>query len=230
MDGGVFKKSGIDAGVLGFVHDMKAPISLLRQLGLSLDLEMSDRERRETAREIVATSERALAQVEDLLKVARLDGAMFYTEPVSAISVAAEAAANSKSYFADGALRVKRLAPRGRLVAANRELLGSILGNFLTNAAKHSEEAEIFVKDSGGKTRIGTRDFGPGVSKAIFEAVNGGMKEPLMSATRPGSSGIGLYVAGRFAEFMGGRIGVIRHRDGASFYVELPLSRQMELL
>ena len=230
MDGGVFRKGGIDAGVLGFVHDMKAPISLVRQLGLSLNMEMSELERGEVAREIVATSERALQQVTDLLKVARLDGAMFEVEPVSVRGVVESAVRGAEGYFAssDGRVR-RRVSGKTRLVSANRELLGSVLGNFLTNAAKHSEEAEVSVREVGGRVRIAVRDFGPGVSEGVFRAVNAGVCEPFVVATRPGSSGIGLYVASRFAEFMNGRIGVVRHRDGAEFFVDLLPSSQMGL-
>jgi signal transduction histidine kinase len=230
MDGGVFRKGGIDAGVLGFVHDMKAPISLLRQLGLSLDMEMGDSERTEVAREIVATSERALNQITDLLKVARLDGAMFDMEPVSVRGVVEAAAREAEGYFGMDGVRVRRRSGgRAKLVSANRELLGSILGNFLTNAAKHSEGAEVSVRETGGRVRISVRDFGPGVPEKVFRVVNAGVCEPLMVATRPGSSGIGLYVASRFAEFMNGRIGVVRHRDGAEFFVDLLPSGQMGL-
>jgi signal transduction histidine kinase len=47
---------------------------------------------------------------------------------------------------------------------------------------------------------------------------------------RPESSGLGLYISGQFADAMQGTIGAVRHRDGATFYVELPASRQMNLL
>lgn len=48
--------------------------------------------------------------------------------------------------------------------------------------------------------------------------------------TRPESSGLGIYVASQFAQAMDGEIGLIRHRDGLTFYVELPLSRQLSWL
>ena len=34
----------------------------------------------------------------------------------------------------------------------------------------------------------------------------------------------------QFAKLMEGQIGLIRHRDGVTFFVELPLSGQMSLL
>ena len=48
--------------------------------------------------------------------------------------------------------------------------------------------------------------------------------------SRPQSSGLGLYVAGQFADLMHGRIGATRHKDGATFYVEIDASTQLSLL
>jgi len=53
---------------------------------------------------------------------------------------------------------------------------------------------------------------------------------PVAIHARPQSSGLGLYIAGQFADAMNGRIGVTRHRDGATFYVDLQASKQLSLL
>lgn len=54
-------------------HELKAPLSLVRQLALSLDFEEDMKGAREVGRQIVATSERALQQVNDLTRIARLE-------------------------------------------------------------------------------------------------------------------------------------------------------------
>ena len=46
---------------------------------------------------------------------------------------------------------------------------------------------------------------------------------------RPGSSGLGLYIASKFARFMNGDVSAIRHRDGTSFILKLPVSKQASL-
>jgi len=48
--------------------------------------------------------------------------------------------------------------------------------------------------------------------------------------SRPNSSGLGIFLASEFARTMHGQIGLTRHRDGVTFYVELPVSRQMSWL
>ena len=41
---------------------------------------------------------------------------------------------------------------------------------------------------------------------------------------------MGLYIAARFANYMNAKFGLVRHRDGTSFYVDLPVSEQMSLV
>ncbi len=80
MESEVFGASSSAAIV---AHELKGPLSLSRQLALSLELENSLADAREIGRQIAATSERALRQVEDLTRVARLDDALFEMEPVN---------------------------------------------------------------------------------------------------------------------------------------------------
>ena len=54
--------------------------------------------------------------------------------------------------------------------------------------------------------------------------------KPVRAASRPQSSGLGIFIAQNFAEAMGAKIGVIRHRDGNTFYVDLNKSEQLSLL
>lgn len=74
-------------------HELKAPLSLVRQLALSLEFEENMEGVREVGQQIVATSERAIRQVNDLTKIARLDDALFEMEPVNPRVICDEVAA-----------------------------------------------------------------------------------------------------------------------------------------
>ena len=74
---------GANSSAMIVAHELKGPLSLSRQLALSLDYEETLEGAREVGRQIVATSERALRQVEDLTRIARLEDAMFEMEPVN---------------------------------------------------------------------------------------------------------------------------------------------------
>ena len=57
----------------------------------------------------------------------------------------------------------------------------------------------------------------------------GWINKPVAMAMRSSSSGLGLYIASKFSRYMHAEVGAIRHRDGTSFFVELPVSRQASL-
>ena len=218
-------------GVLVVAHELKAPLTVLRQLALSLgEMSMQDEHIRA---EIVNVSERAMRQVNDLTKVSRLDEGLFEMEPVAVRAVCDDVIRELEYLFNQNhrELRVKYV-NRAKLVNANWELLYSVVYNFLLNAMHYAEEgrAELTVGDTKGKVKIMIRDFGPALPIGIWrEMKRGWVEQPVSIAMRPGSSGLGLYIASKFSKYMGATVGAVRHRDGASFYVELPISKQASL-
>jgi len=216
-------------------HELKAPLNLVRQLALSLDFEDDITEAREVGRQIVATSERAIRQVNDLTKVARLDEALFEMEPVNPRAVCDEVVGELWQLFEFNRreLRIKYRNKR-RLVVANTQLLHSVVYNFCLNAMNYGGEelpSEISVYDRASKIRIEVRDYGPAIPTKIWREIKDGfVNKPVATPMRPGSSGLGLYIASRFANYMGSEFGLIRHRDGTSFYVDLPVSGQLSFL
>lgn len=221
-------------GIFVAAHELKAPLALLRQLALSLD--PSDPLDVATSREqLIAVSERTLRTVSDLSKVARLEDGLFAMEPVAVRSVVDEVSLELASLFReyDKSLDV-RCSNRSRLVVANRDLLASILYNFCSNALKYSAAGSVsrlLVRDHQSRVRVSVRDFGPALPSRIYQAFNSSasLSEPVSIAPRPDSSGLGLFIASRFARFMHAQIGTVRHRDGVSFFIELPISHQASL-
>ena len=226
---------GANSSAIVVAHELKGPLSLSRQLALSLDYEDSLEGAREIGRQIVATSERALRQVEDLTRVARLEDAMFEMEPVNPRIVCDEVVSelwrmfrfNRRELLID--YRNKR-----KLVVANRQLLRSVVYNFCLNAMNYGGEelpSLVAIRDKGDKVRIDVRDYGPTVPTKVWREIKDGIvKKPVDIAMRPGSSGLGLYIAAKFANYMRGDFGLVRHRDGTSFYIDLPVSGQLSLV
>lgn len=216
-------------------HELKAPLSLVRQLALSLDFEEDMTGVREVGRQIVATSERALQQVNDLTRIARLEDALFEMEPVNPRVVCDEVVGELWRLFEFNRreLRIDYRNKR-RLVVANPQLLHSVVYNFCLNAMNYGGEelpSEITVIDRANKIRIAVRDYGPAVPTKIWREIKDGfVNKPVATPMRPGSSGLGLYIAAKFANYMGSDFGLIRHRDGTSFYIDLPVSGQLSFL
>ncbi len=216
-------------GILVAAHELKAPLAVLRQLALSFD-EM-DAPNEHIRSEMVSVSERAIKQVNDLAKIRRLSDGLFEMEPVAVRAVCDDVTRELSYLFRFNRRDLQiRYSNRAKLVTANRDLLHSVVYNFLLNAMHYSGEetkAELVVKDTGGKVKVEVRDFGPALPNDVWrEMKRGWIKKPTSIAMRPGSSGLGLYIASKFSKYMKADIGAVRHKDGTSFYVELPVSRQ----
>ena len=219
-------------GILVAAHELKAPLAVLRQLALNLP--GMDLEGEHMRSEMVSVSERALKQVNDLTKIRRLNDGLFEMEPVAVRAICDEVTRELQYLFDHNRRELwVKYSNRSRLVVANHELLHSVVYNFLLNAMHYSGDgtrAELVVKDRHDKVRIMIRDFGPALPTDVWKEMRRGfIKKPTSIAMRPGSSGLGLYIASRFSRYMNASVGAIRHRDGTSFYVELPISRQASL-
>lgn len=222
-------------GFLVAAHELKAPLCLLRQLALALDLAPTEAQRARLQAQIVEVSDRALRQVNDLLKISRLEDGLFETEPVSVRGVCESVLQELSPLFRYERRKLAfHYANKSRLAIANRDLLYSVIYNFCVNALRYSEsdsESRLTVSDSHGKIRVNVRDFGPALPMKVWRELNGGyLVAPTPIAMRPDSSGLGLYIASEFARHMHARLGATRHKDGTSFFVELPVSKQISLL
>ncbi len=219
-------------GILVAAHELKAPLAVIRQLAFSLD---GMDERGESIRDqMIKVSDRAIRQVNDLSKIKRLEDGLFEMEPVAVRAVCDDVVNELKYLFRSNnkTLTVK-YKNRERLVVANRELLRSVVYNFCVNAMHYSTtetNSELIVNEKRGKIMISIRDFGPSLPNDVWkEMKRGWVEKPLSIAMRPGSSGLGLYIASKFSRYMHANVGAVRHRDGTTFYVEMPVSRQASL-
>ncbi len=221
-------------GILVAAHELKAPLSVLRQLALSMDFDDKKSDLEHFRSEMISVSERAIKQVNDLTKISRLEDGLFEMEPVSIRAVCDDVTRELNYLFRYNQrdLFVK-YTNKSKLVTANRDLLHSIIYNFLLNAMHYSGKetrSELLVSNNKDKVKVLIRDFGPALPMDVWrELKRGWVEKPTSIAMRPGSSGRGLYIASKFARYMNAEIGAIRHRDGTSFFVELPVSMQARL-
>ncbi len=222
------------SGILVAAHDLKAPLALVRQLALSLELAPDEKSRLRLQNQLVEVSERALREVNDLAKVARLEDGLFATEPVSVRGVCDEVLREISPLFSyENRAITPHYTNKSRLAVANRELLHSVIYNFCVNALRYSDAettSQLKICEHKNKLRISVRDYGPALPSAVWQKLqSGALDQPTTLAMRPGSSGLGLYIASEFARHMHAKLGAVRHRDGASFFVDLPISQQAGL-
>lgn len=221
-------------------HELKSPLALVRQLSLMLEgdgVPLDDQKR--MLRQISLTSERALRLTSDLTRSVNLSDALFELEPINPQQLCKDIVCELTPLFEAHNRKVKLVSRRSSLLlVANRDLLRRIILNFSDNALNYAEddntsvEIKIKMRNSGKTIRLGVRDYGPALSNDLLKSLRSKLVNvsPTSIHARPQSSGLGLYIVSRFADAMNGKIGVIRHRDGATFYVDLQASRQLSLL
>lgn len=223
-------------------HELKAPLALMRQTALLLQSQLEHEHITSSdvmtqLQRITLTSERALRLTSDLTKAARLEDALFSLEPINPEELCKDIVAELTPLFA---AHGKTVTLSGRkhplLLVANRDLLRRILLGFNDNALHYSQPGtavsmQIKSFKKAGTIRIGVRDYGPALSADMWRKLQAKLHvAPQAIHARPESSGLGLFIASQFAEAMQGTIGATRHKDGATFYVELQASSQLSLL
>jgi signal transduction histidine kinase len=223
--------------VLAAAHELKAPLVLLRQLSLQLGSTSElNPEQRQLQQRLQLTAERALRLVENITRSSRLDDAMFALEPLQAHAVwhgvSAEIGPLAQQMNQKLTMRVPS---RPLLVVAHKELLPAILLGLCDNAIAHNPAGSpilLSVKRRGDAVVFSVRDQGPVIDAKIFRELEqrlGRAVQPL--GVRPGSSGLGLWIAGAFAKAMNSRLSVTRHRSGGmTFSLHVPISGQLSLL
>ncbi len=218
------------SGVAAAAHELKSPLSLMRQLALEIETQSDGDRLQQLARRIRLTSEYSLELASGVALAENLHQLSFDLGPVNAQQLCHDVAYTLQPLFREkGKQLVITDKTRLPLVVANPELLRRVVTQFAVNAMEYADDNSAVLVSSRLRkrehmVRIGVRDFGPHVDASIWHSGRRTVTR------RPMSSRLGLTIAEQFAHHMNAAIGIVRHRDGASFYVDVPISRQMSWL
>lgn len=205
------------------VHDLLAPLTVIRGLCATLGRDEAPVDRRRRL---------ALIDGEVMRLAAGLEGLAARAPRLAAperVCLAALAGAVVERHAVVAAQREVRLgvrAPRGRLEVEGRPAaLDRALENLVANALRHAGPGgEVAVVVSAGRSwgHVRVHDDGDGVAPAdrarIFRAGERG------SAPRGSGRGLGLAIARQIAEEHRGRLALEATTPGACFRLSLPLA------
>lgn len=218
-------------GAAVVAQELKRPLLELRQLAFGFDGNGNSDEK--IRAEMIAVADKAIRQVNDLAKIKKLTTGFYELKPVAVRALCDDVIAEISNLFGGKKCEMTvRYSNRSRLVMANSELLSSVVYNFLLDATHYTDEGmktELRVKEAHGKVEINVRDFGPALPFDVWQEVKGNLISPREIAMRPGSSALGLYIASKFSKYMNAEVGAVRHRDGVSFFVKIPVPRQLSM-
>jgi signal transduction histidine kinase len=218
-------------GVLS--HELRTPVTTI-YAGARVLQSRGDRLDRATREEILADvaaeCERLSRLVEDLLVLARAErgmdiavhGAALVQHRLRSLTAAMAADWPDRRFVCD----IPEHVP---LVTGDEGYIEQVLRNLLGNAAKygrHEVVARIAVRSDG--VEVSVLDDGPGIDPADLEGIFDLFFRASTARHLPGA-GIGLFVARRLVEAMGGRLWATnRPEGGAAFTFVLPLFAELD--
>jgi len=215
-------------------HDLRIPLRSLQQLAADLlehHGEKLDDEGRADGLRIVGAAARMERQIEDLLEYSRVSRSELVTEPVSLVLVVHELLGRLQRDPTFQRAHVVVQEPLG-WVMAHRLTLQQVILNVLTNAITFvapgtTPSVTISSKEkSNGTLRLCIQDNGIGITEADRERVFH-IFERLPAAERYPGLGVGLTVARRAVQRMGGAISIEEVPSGGSlFCIDLPRAEQ----
>jgi PAS domain S-box-containing protein len=214
-------------------HELRTPLNAI--LGFSQLLAMDDLspDQRDGVAHIVKAGRHLLTLINEVLDIARIEAGRLAVslEPVPLVEVVDECLdliqplANQRWIVLDG----RAVGAAGGYVLADRQRLKQVVLNLLSNAVKYNAERGRVtcrsVASAPGRLRLLVRDTGPGIPPDRFDRLFTPFDR--LGAEQQGTegTGLGLALAKRLVEAMGGCIGVdSAPGQGSTFWIDLALT------
>jgi protein-histidine pros-kinase len=184
---------------------------------------------------VQASGKHLLSLINDLLDVAKIESGKVEVQlaPVQLQPVIEEVAATLRLAASERGLDLElELPPAPVTVWSDRRTLQQILINLTNNAIKFTDRGQVTLRleslagDPAGAVGVSVVDTGVGISEQDQDKLFQAFSQVAQPADRPRveGSGLGLYLCGRLAELLGGRIEFeSRPGHGSRFTLVLPL-------
>lgn len=216
------------------VHEIKTPMTSLKGYGQLLQRKLATGNTEQTSYMLTrmdAQINKLTGLIENLRDVTRIESGTFqFIEDTFDFDKLVDETIEEIQLTTDRQT-ICRKGRTGQEIWGDRERVGQVIINFLTNAIKYAPDANtILVKTAvlGNEVIVSVRDFGPGIpedkQKKIFEPFY--RHEESAHRTIPGL-GLGLYIAAEIVKLQEGKIWVESEEgEGTTFSFSLPIDRK----
>ncbi len=211
-------------------HELKTPVTSLKAFTQVLQRRAhrgGDTESGELLGRMDGQLDRLTRLISDLLDVTKIESGKLRLQPAPFNFDALVQETIEAMRFTSERHEIKLLGASGRYVEADRERIGQVLVNLISNAIKYSPQAEevrVRVWADEGSVSVSVQDFGLGIPKDLQERVF----ERFFRIEGPeynsiSGLGLGLFITAELIQRSGGRIRVQSVKgQGSTFTVALP--------
>jgi signal transduction histidine kinase len=223
-----------DSFINAVTHELKTPIASIRlYLETLQSREVTDSQRREFFRIMLADTDRLQQTVEQVLKagVAGQRVGLQQRAPVDVIALAADVieTARFRHHLSPDKMALSLASQSSDLfVDGDADELRTVISNLLDNAVKYSREAVHVVVEvaapSPDTVWVRVRDRGIGIPRAQLKRIFNRFYRFQTRGFKVKGTGLGLYIVRSIVKQHGGRVFAASEGEGkgATFTVELP--------
>ena len=216
-------------------HELRTPLTSIKgyvDLILDGDAGEVDEIQREFLGIVKENADRLVALINDMLDISRIESGRvrLKLEPMPVADVVAGTVDSFRAVLEQSGRVVKTRVPANLpRVKADRDRVGQVLMNFVSNALKYSPaggDVVISVRHSGDKVVVSVQDHGMGITRDDQKQLFTKFYRIDNALTREiGGTGLGLSICKSIIELHGGKVWVrSKMGEGSTFSFSLPVA------